>query len=102
MVKLKSFGEMNESNFPKLEDFFKDLLTTFKVEAKDTRGILLDVVGGFGFKQETIVVDSAVLAKEVEKTEEVVDGYLDDVYRKHKAFIRKRLLRDGSISYTYR
>jgi hypothetical protein len=99
---IKTYDELFESNFSKLQDFFKDLLSTYMLKAEDTRGILLDVVGGFGFKQETIVVDTTVLAKELDKSEEVVNGYLDDVYKKHKGTIKRRILRDGSFSFTYK
>jgi hypothetical protein len=101
-MKVKNYEEISESNFSDLKVFFDEMMKTFMLDPKDTRAILLDVVGGFGFKQENIVVDTTELAKELEKDEEIVNGYIDVLSQKHKDKIRKRILRDGRISFTYK
>jgi hypothetical protein len=101
-MRMKTYRELSESNFSDLQAFFKELLSTYELEPRETRAILLDVVGGVGFKKETVVVDTTELSKEISKDEEIVNSYLDTLHTKHKDKIRKSILRDGRISFTYR
>jgi hypothetical protein len=112
MENLQTFEEflnenLNEGKFQDLQNFLNELVSLIQKNKKDfslenNRGILLDVVGGFGFKQETIVIDTAVLAKELGTPEKFVEEMVSDTFKKYKTMLRKGTTKFGSYAVTYK
>jgi hypothetical protein len=103
---LKSFMDEMLFSFFSAEDVFHDeeldkgdsLASSI---AKYTHGIVLDVVGGFGFRKETLLVDPETLSNETGKTVEEVRKKVNEVFNKHQSKINKRV-KNGSYYFTYK
>ena len=98
---------LNESSFKDLQSFLNNVVYLVQKNKKDfslenNRGILLDVVGGFGFKQETVVIDMAVLAKELGTPEKFIEEMISDTFKKYKTVLRKGTTKFGSLYFTYK
>lgn len=116
MKNIKLFEQfINEASYKDLNNFFNDLLRAFdlpweggkgkkKSSAKNhSSGILLDVTGGFGWKQETISIELADLPEEVKQSEEDCLKIINGIYSKYKDTITKKRTKDeGFLAFTYK
>jgi hypothetical protein len=112
MKNLQTFEEflnenLNEGKFQDLQNFLNELVSLVQKNKKDfsienNRGILLDVVGGFGFTQETVVIDIEVLAKELGTPEKFVEEMVIGTFKKYKTVLRKGTTKFGSLYFTYK
>ena len=98
---------LNEATFKDLQSFLDDVVTLVQKNKKDfslenTRGIQLDVVGGFGFKQETVVIDASVIAKELGIPEKFIEELVSDTFKKYKTVLKKGTIKFGSLYVTYK
>src|SRR3972149_5199468 len=83
---IKEWEEFNEgvSEFKNLQIFMNDLLKAFNTTAEESSGILLDVVGGFGWKKETVWVDLGTLAEESKMPIGEVMKKVNAIFNVHK------------------
>ncbi len=108
MKHIKLYEEfLNEGNFQDLQNFLDELISLVQKNKKDfslekNSGIQLDVVGGFGFKQETVVIELEALAKELGTPEKFVEEMVLDTFSKHKSFLRKGTTKFGDLFVTYK
>jgi hypothetical protein len=98
---------LNEGKFQDLQNFLNELVSLVQKNKKDfslenNRGILLDAVGGFGFKQETVVIELNTLAKELGTPEKFIEEMVLDTFNKYKSVLRKGTTRDGGLFVTYK
>ena len=98
---------LNEATFKDLQSFLDDVVTLVQKNKKDfslenTRGIQLDVVGEFGFKQETVVIDASVIAKELGIPEKFIEELISDTFKKYKTVLKKGTTKFGSLYITYK
>jgi len=98
---------LNEGKFQDLQNFLNELVALVQKNKKDfslenNRGIVLDAVGGFGFKQETVVIKLNTLAKELGTPEKFIEEMVLDTFNKYKSVLRKGTTRDGGLFVTYK
>ena len=98
---------LNEATFKDLQSFLDDVVTLVQKNKKDfslenTRGIQLDVVGEFGFNQETVVIDASVIAKELGIPEKFIEELVSDTFKKYKTVLKKGTTKFGSLYVTYK
>lgn len=80
-----------------LRKFSERLVSVYGLSAL-CEGMNMESVEG----KETFTVDTRKMSEHLKTEEEELDRILDIVYVNFKPFIKKRLLRDGSISFTYK
>ncbi|MFY7935759.1 MAG: hypothetical protein ACOVOQ_00165 [Flavobacterium sp.] len=108
MKHIKLYEEfLNEGKFQDLQNFLDELISLVQKNKKDfslekNSGIQLDVVGGFGFNQETVVIELEALAKELGTSEKFVEEMVLDTFSKYKSFLRKGITRSGGLFVTYK
>ena len=108
MKNIHTFEEfLNEATFKDLQSFLDDVVTLVQKNKKDfslenTRGIQLDVVGEFGFNQETVVIDASVIAKELGIPEKFIEELVSDTFKKYKTVLKKGTTKFGSLYVTYK
>jgi hypothetical protein len=99
-------SSINEGSYTDLENFMKDLVDACKkhnkFELNGSQGILLDTVGGFGFRKETLVVSTSKLGSELKEDEKFAKDLVAKVFASHKSKINKSYTRDGSYAFTYK
>ena len=98
---------MNEGSYADLEKFLNEIVSLVQKNKKDysletNRSIMLDVVGGFGFKNETVVINVALLAKDMGTPEDFAKNLVNGTFKKYNNVLRKGYTRSGDYYFTYK
>lgn len=100
-------SSVNEGSYADLESFLNEVVSLVQKNKKDfslekNRSILLDVVGGFGFKNETVIIDVILLAKDMGVPENFTKELVNGTFNKYKNVLRKGYTRAGQYYFTYK
>jgi hypothetical protein len=98
---------LNEGSYADLEKFLNEIVSLVQKNKKDysletNRSIMLDVVGGFGFKNETVVINVALLAKDMGTPEDFAKNLVNGTFKKYNSVLRKGYTRSGDYYFTYK
>lgn len=100
---------LNEAIYQSLQDLFDKLLLTYDIDSEDqsevmSSGIMLAAGGGgasFGFRKDTVIVDTAKLSRKTGKSVSEVIKTLNEIYKKYYShIINKRSNGDGDYFFS--